>query len=172
MPPPHATCRALVREFCGFDAEVGCERAPTLAPAMRAHRVGADVMEDTDEVRGRIRLLSRLARFPSRCQPPGPGFLCRVVDPFRRQSQRRRVRDLREHAHQHRRHDRVAGHANLRLHATANACGAPRRFRDRAEPSSRATHCAGELAARSATAGRPSGRAAAADGRGGLRAAL
>lgn len=119
--PPQATRRVLIHEFCRFDSEVGCERVPTLAAAMRAHGVGADVMEDADEVRGRIRPLSLLARFPSRCQPPCPGFLRRVVTPFHRQSQRRRVRDLLEHSRHRGQRAPLAGHGRIRW--TAVACG-------------------------------------------------
>ena len=108
-------CRALVHELHRLDADVGSERAPTLAAAMRAHGVGADVMEDADEVRARIRLLSLHARLTSRCKPPDPRFLLRVVDDRARQPPRRRARGLRQRG----RRERSAGHGRRRWHAVA-----------------------------------------------------
>jgi hypothetical protein len=102
-------CRALVHELPRFDADVGSERASTLAAAMRAHGVGADVMEDADEVRARIRLLSLHARLTSRCKPPDPCFLLRVVDDLARQPPRHRARGLRQHGQR----DALAGHARI-----------------------------------------------------------
>jgi hypothetical protein len=112
-------CRALVHDRRRLDANIGSERAPTLAAAMRAQGVGADVMEDADKVCARIRLLSLHARLTSRCKPPDPRFLLRVVDDLARQPPRHRARGLRQSG----RRKGSAGHGRRRWHAVA--CGRP-----------------------------------------------